>query len=345
REGGSILEIIDDMIKVGQAMGFTMEGRSKAKKDWIKELNNKHKVNFLSIQETKSDHISDMDIKLLWGNYKFDYIISESVGNLGGILCVWDPSVFCKEHHIISDNFIALYGSWFSNKAKLLMISIYAPQSISSKRMLWNFISTLIGHWDGHYMVMGDFNEVRCVEDRYGLEFNAQSANEFNSFISNSGLAEIQLEGYSFTWSLQSAKKMSKLDRFFVSDDLLSLFPHLFNGHIGESPVSRDEVRNAVWGCGENKSPGPDGYSFEFFRKFWDTLGSDFCEAVEWFFDHSSFSKGCNSSFIALIPKNQDPKFVNDYRPISLIGCLYKVVTKIVANRLSSVISGLISDV
>ncbi|GKE14495.1 RNA-directed DNA polymerase, eukaryota [Tanacetum coccineum] len=68
-------------------------------------------------------------------------------------------------------------------------------------------------------------------------------------------------------------------------------------------------------------------------------------EAVEWFFEHSSFSRGCNSSFIALIPKNQDPKFVNDYRPISLIGSLYKVVTKILANRLSSVIPGLISDV
>ncbi|GJX19500.1 RNA-directed DNA polymerase, eukaryota [Tanacetum coccineum] len=561
RVGGSILEVIDDMIKVGQAMGFTMEGSlgSKAKKDWIKELNNKHKVNFLSIQETKSDHISDMDIKSLWGNSKFDCTISESVGNSGGILCVWDPSVFCKENHIISDNFIALYGSWVSKKVKLLMISIYAPQSSASKRILWNYISNLIGCWDGHYMVMGDFNEVRCVEDRFGSEFNAQSANEFNCFISNSGLIEIQLEGYSFTWSLQSAKKMSKLDRFLVSDGLLSVFPHLsgicldrhlsdhrpillrevifdygpspfrvyhswlnfqdfdkmvletwnnididdrnkmvrfkkklqilkkkirlwvndyrkkqsghleelrsnlrdidkeldqggtnevilqrrleilknlhdinsanardymqkakiqwaiegdenskfFHGIINrkranlaikgvmvdgdwvddpcrvkeefrlhfanrfrapvdtryklnytfpnklqpdqmatlESPVSRDEVRNAVWGCGENKSPGPDGFSFEFFRKFWDTVGSDFYEAVEWFFEHSSFSRGCNSSFIALIPKNQDPKFVNDYRPISLIGSLYKVVTKILANRLSSVIPGLISDV
>ncbi|GJS29231.1 RNA-directed DNA polymerase, eukaryota [Tanacetum coccineum] len=75
------------------------------------------------------------------------------------------------------------------------MISIYAPQSSASKRILWNYISNLIGCWDGHYMVMGDFNEVRCVEDRFGSEFNAQSANEFNCFISNSGLIEIQLEG------------------------------------------------------------------------------------------------------------------------------------------------------
>ncbi|GJX39579.1 RNA-directed DNA polymerase, eukaryota [Tanacetum coccineum] len=84
-----------------------------------------------------------------------------------------------------------------------------------------------------------------------------------------------------------------------------------------ESPISRDEVRNAVWGCGENKSPRPDG----------------------------SFSRGCNSSFIVLIPKIHDSKFINDYRPISLIGSLYKVVTKILATRLSSIISGLISDV
>ncbi|GKB88884.1 hypothetical protein Tco_0961156 [Tanacetum coccineum] len=73
-----------------------------------------------------------------------------------------------------------------------------------------------------------------------------------------------------------------------------------------ESPVSRDEVRNAVWGCGENKSPGPDGFSFEFFRKFWDTV------------------EDATLRSLLSIPKNQDPKFVNDYRPISLIGSLYK---------------------
>ncbi|GJV26852.1 hypothetical protein Tco_1383300 [Tanacetum coccineum] len=112
-----------------------------------------------------------------------------------------------------------------------------------------------------------------------------------------------------------------------------------------ETPISRDEIRNAVWGCGENKSPGPDGFTFEFFRKFWAVVGPDLCTAVEWFFDHGSFSIGCNSSFIALIPKTLDPKIVSDYRPICLIGSLYKVVTKIIATRLSTVISDLISDV
>lgn len=55
-----------------------------------------------------------------------------------------------------------------------------------------------------------------------------------------------------------------------------------------ENPITRDEIRNAVWGCGENKSPGPDGFTFEFFRKFWSVVGPDLCTAVEWFFDHAS---------------------------------------------------------
>ncbi|GJZ53188.1 hypothetical protein Tco_0608073 [Tanacetum coccineum] len=71
-----------------------------------------------------------------------------------------------------------------------------------------------------------------------------------------------------------------------------------------EVPISRDEIRRAVWDCGENKSPGPDGFTFEFFRKFWNIVGPDLCLAVEWFFHHASFPVGCNSFvLIALIPE------------------------------------------
>ncbi|GJY52611.1 RNA-directed DNA polymerase, eukaryota [Tanacetum coccineum] len=70
-----------------------------------------------------------------------------------------------------------------------------------------------------------------------------------------------------------------------------------------EASVSDEEIRKAVWGCGENKSPGPDGFTFEFFRKFWTVVGPDFCIAVKWFFEHGFFATGCNSSFVTLIPK------------------------------------------
>nr|GEW01978.1 RNA-directed DNA polymerase, eukaryota [Tanacetum cinerariifolium] len=112
-----------------------------------------------------------------------------------------------------------------------------------------------------------------------------------------------------------------------------------------EASISDEEIRKAVWGCGENKSLGPDGFTFEFFRKFWTVVGPDFCIAVKWFFEHGFFATGCNSSFVTLIPKTLDPKLVSEFRPISIIGSLYKVVTKILATRLSFVISVLISNV
>nr|GFB88417.1 RNA-directed DNA polymerase, eukaryota [Tanacetum cinerariifolium] len=67
------------------------------------------------------------------------------------------------------------------------------------------------------------------------------------------------------------------------------------------------------------------------------------CDAVECFFDKGFLSKGNNASFIALIPKVLDAKFVNDFRPLSLIGSVYKVITKVLATRLAGVISNLVS--
>ncbi|GJW37507.1 RNA-directed DNA polymerase, eukaryota, reverse transcriptase zinc-binding domain protein [Tanacetum coccineum] len=71
---------LEEMISVGQNRCFSMEGLgSKAKKDWIRELCNKNKVSFLSIQETKAEKVSDMEIKSLWGNTNFDAIVSQSL--------------------------------------------------------------------------------------------------------------------------------------------------------------------------------------------------------------------------------------------------------------------------
>ncbi|GKB89514.1 hypothetical protein Tco_0961786, partial [Tanacetum coccineum] len=108
--------------------------------------------------------------------------------------------------------------------------------------------------------------------------------------------------------------------------------------------VSFDEIKAAVWDCGANKSPGPDGFTFEFFKHFWDLIGSDLSAAVQHFFETGMFPRGCNSSFIALIPKVSNAKFVSDFRPISLIGSIYKVITKVLANRLGTVIADLVSN-
>ncbi|GJX58407.1 RNA-directed DNA polymerase, eukaryota, reverse transcriptase zinc-binding domain protein [Tanacetum coccineum] len=85
-----------------------------------------------------------------------------------------------------------------------------------------------------------------------------------------------------------------------------------------ESVVSMDEIKAAVYDCGSQKALGPDGYSFMFIKKFLNLLKHDIQSFVVRFFS-------------------------TDYRLISLIGIHYKIVAKILANRLSKVIDSIIN--
>ncbi|GJX30348.1 RNA-directed DNA polymerase, eukaryota [Tanacetum coccineum] len=89
-----------------------------------------------------------------------------------------------------------------------------------------------------------------------------------------------------------------------------------------ELDVSKEEIKRAVWDCGTDKSSGPDGFTFGFYRRFWKIIENDVFEAVKHFFTYGDIPKGCNSSFIALIPKIPNANLVKDFRPISLIGSL-----------------------
>nr|GFA22687.1 RNA-directed DNA polymerase, eukaryota [Tanacetum cinerariifolium] len=362
-------------------------------------------------------------------------------------------------------------------------------------------------------VVIGDFNEVRYASYRFGSVFHASNAVEFNTFIGNYHLHDVPLGGYSYTWSDKHANKMSKLDRFLVSQGFLDLFPNIsglilhrnvsdhrpillkeFMADYGPTPfrlyhlwflkedfcvvlqetwnmegqssqnhmvrlknklkalkqrlkawsskkkqlinkdrlliqkslididlrldqgmglpddtmnrlklardldtinkkealdlaqkakvrwaiegdenskyyhgivnkkgdswllkdlelandmevdVNSDEIKKAVWDCGPDKSPGPDGFTLDFFRRFWSIVGEDVILAVKEFFSSGVIPNGCNSSFIALIPKVMDAKLINDFRPISLVGCQYKIIGKILANHISHVMDSIISQ-
>ncbi|KAK9057871.1 hypothetical protein SSX86_022710 [Deinandra increscens subsp. villosa] len=111
-----------------------------------------------------------------------------------------------------------------------------------------------------------------------------------------------------------------------------------------ETLPSEIEIKNAIWECGSDKAPGPDGFTFGFVKHFWELLRNDIIGFVHEFFRNSQIPLGCNSSFITLLPKSHSPSTFADYRPISLVGIQYKVIAKILANRLASVIDIVISQ-
>ncbi|CAL0325442.1 unnamed protein product [Lupinus luteus] len=104
------------------------------------------------------------------------------------------------------------------------------------------------------------------------------------------------------------------------------------------------EIRDAVWSCDGDKIPGPDGYNFSFLKKFWECVKKEIVAMVDDFFLSGNLARGCNASFIVLIPKNGCPQGLGDYRPISLIGCIQKIISKLLAGRLKKVIPLVISD-
>ena len=105
-------------------------------------------------------------------------------------------------------------------------------------------------------------------------------------------------------------------------------------------PSSLAEVKQPVWDCGSFKSLGPDGANFGFIKEFWDILKEDFLRFMVEFHRNGKLTKGINSTFIALIPKVNSPQRLNDFRPISLVGCMYKVL----ANRLQLVVGSVVSE-
>jgi exonuclease III len=106
---------------------------------------------------------------------------------------------------------------------------------------------------------------------------------------------------------------------------------------------SEDEIKQAVWNCDSYKSPGPDGISLGFIKDFWGLLKDDLIRFFNEFHKHGKLTKGINSTFIALIPKVESPQCLSDFRPISLVNCLYKILAKVLANRLRNVIGSVIS--
>ena len=93
-----------------------------------------------------------------------------------------------------------------------------------------------------------------------------------------------------------------------------------------------------------DKAPGPDSFSMAFYHHCWGVVERDVLAMFEEFYQHSKFEKSFNATFIALIPKKNDASNIRDFRPISLVGSVYTILAKVLANRLKEVLDQLIVE-
>ncbi|XP_071687386.1 uncharacterized protein [Rutidosis leptorrhynchoides] len=141
--------------------------------------------------KSKIMHFDLLRVKSLWGNYRFD--------------------------------FSCILGSWNHHDGVYYMINVYTPQDAAPKASLWLVIFDFVLNHMGYFMIFGDFNVVRFEVERSGSEFLLSVENDFNSFIDNANLVDVPLGGRAFTWMSTPGSKLSKLDRFLLSDDCVDV--------------------------------------------------------------------------------------------------------------------------
>ncbi|GKV49720.1 hypothetical protein SLEP1_g56454 [Rubroshorea leprosula] len=110
------------------------------------------------------------------------------------------------------------------------------------------------------------------------------------------------------------------------------------------APFSEEEIKTAVWDCESSKSPGLDGFNFKFIKSEWETIKRDVIEFLHEFQKNGKLVKGLNTSFIVLVPKVENPQKIEEYKPISLIEGIYKILAKLLANRLKKVLARIIGE-
>jgi retron-type reverse transcriptase len=109
-----------------------------------------------------------------------------------------------------------------------------------------------------------------------------------------------------------------------------------------DSPFTKQEIDSIIKALPSDKSPGPDGFNTNFIKKCWHIISQDFYDLCEKFYQEDVCLRSINGFFIVLVLKKDNPQTVGDFRPISLLNNTMKSITKLLANRLQTVMTSLV---
>ncbi len=153
--------------------------------------------------------------------------------------------------------------------------------------------------------------------------------------------------GHAGSWRARNCRAFFSLSARTGSDihDILwgtDIFPVMFNDTINDEiflPVTEDELHRILKAFSKDKCPGPDGWTIEFFLHFFDLIKLELLKMIEDSRINGFIHTQSTSTLIALIPKKRDADTFSDFRPISLCNISFKIISKIIAERIKGTLA------
>jgi hypothetical protein len=131
-----------------------------------------------------------------------------------------------------------------------------------------------------------------------------------------------------------------------IEEEMLDLFPSVItdddNNFLCSIPTE-PEVISALFSLGSTKAPVPDGFTALFYKKYWPFVRADVLACIGNFFINKHLLNEQNYTFIALVPKQTGSHTVRQFRLIRLCNIVYKIISKVLANRFKTLIPKIIS--
>lgn len=112
-----------------------------------------------------------------------------------------------------------------------------------------------------------------------------------------------------------------------------------------DRPLVLEEITNAVFSFKPFKAPGPECVHLFFYQRYWNIVGDSIIKFCHNVFDSQSLPIGINNTYLCLIPKINNANHLKKFRPIGLFNTAYKIITKIIANRLKPFLPTLVSPI
>jgi len=172
----------------------------------------------LCLQETKMSVFDDIIYKSMWGDVFVDFSYQPSVGASGGLITLWNTKEVEVWSTMSFDHVLVILGRFVQTGEDFALFNAYAPCDANRQQVLWNNLSNRLGSLSvQNVCVCGDFNVVRCSEERrsVGIVFNQLWSKNFNNFVDGNLLVDLPLRGRKYTWFRGDGKSMSRIDRTY----------------------------------------------------------------------------------------------------------------------------------